>query len=405
MPHFEKMLYDNAQMITLYSRAYKAFQDPFYERVVRESTEFMARELLDESGGFYSSLDADSEGEEGAYYVWTPEEIEDLLSAEEAVVCRAYYRVESGGNFEGKTIMTARRSLQEVAEMSHLSEAAVEKNLARAREKLFEAREKRVRPRLDDKVITAWNAWAVVGYCEAYEAFGTKEYLAQALRTGYFIRNRLWQEPEGLNRIYKDGPRYHIGLLGRLCYYRVGVYQAIRMHFDEVWLEEAHRLKAYMLAHFLDRERRFFFYAPHASDALIARKIETDGGVIPAPNAVAAQVLAALGHYYESKEDVAHAAHMVNRMRETAWQAPYFYSAWVRACLRQEQPVTQVAIVGTEALARKEALSKHSLVPVSYVGCQREEACTLPLLKNKWRNGETLFYVCKDRACRCPSLK
>ena len=403
VPHFEKMLYDNAQLLSVYSQAYKVFGLPRYEQVVRQSADFMTQELMEKGGGFYSSLDADSEGKEGLYYLWKKEEITTLLTKEEATIFNEYYGVRSGGNFEGHTILTAPHPIEEVATKLGYAIEVAEKHLQSAEKTLKQVREKRIKPGLDDKIITAWNALAMVGYCDAYESFGEKKYLKNALEIGTFIREKQWSHEGGLHRIHKDGTASITGFLDDYAFAIFGYIRLYECTFEEHWLTMAHVLKGYVLANFLDRKSQFFFYTPHnAASDLIARKIVVDGGVIPAANAVLARALWLLGIYYGEEKDIDHANYMVERMKKNYMDAPYFYSAWASTHLMQSAPNIQVAIVGKDALAHKEALSQYPTGPISYVGCQTEVACSLPLLKNKWQEGKTLYYVCKDKSCRLP---
>ena len=402
IPHFEKMLYDNAQLISVYSRAYKSFQTPLYKAIVEESTGFMERELKDSMGGFYSSLDADSEEEEGTYYLWDREEIQKALTQEEAKVLTAYYGVGRWGNFRGKTLLTTDHNIEETAKNTGYTASEAKEHLSRGRDKLLRLRQKRVKPSLDDKVVTAWNALAVVGYCDAYESFGKERYLRQALETGRFIKEKQWSKRKGLLRIYKGG-RSSIG--GFLDDYATTIWSFIRLYectFDEQWLEVAYELKRRMLGHFLDEKSQFFFYAPREARDLLVRKIEVDGGTIPSANAIAAQVLLLLGGYQNDQKDINHAQHITQRMKERALENPYVYSLWAYNHLRGKGPDIQVAVVGEKATEAKKALARHEVGPLSYSGCKENERCTLPLLKDKWKNGQTLFYVCKDRACQLP---
>ncbi|MEN0049359.1 MAG: thioredoxin domain-containing protein, partial [Bacteroidota bacterium] len=214
VPHFEKMLYDNGQLVSLYSQAYQWTKEDLYQKTVEETLEFIARELTDESGGFYSSLDADSEGEEGKFYVWTQEEIEEVLQNEQAAnIFNTYYDVSKAGNWEHTNVLQRKRTAEEVATQFGLSVEELEKQIVSAKTQLFEARSKRVRPGLDDKILTSWNALMLKGYIDAYKAFGKEEYLNTALKNADFLIQNMMQEDGKLFRNHKDGKSVINGFL------------------------------------------------------------------------------------------------------------------------------------------------------------------------------------------------
>ncbi len=204
VPHFEKMLYDNGQLVSLYSNAYKITGDETYKKVVYETLEFIERELTDESGGFYSSLDADSEGEEGKYYVWTKKEIENLLGKKSEIFCD-YYSVTSIGNWEGNNILFITQKKEDLLKKYQISEEVFDKTISESKKILFEERSKRVRPGLDDKILTSWNSLMLKGYVDAYLAFGEEKFLQAALKNGEFIIDKMMNEDGRLNRNYKNG--------------------------------------------------------------------------------------------------------------------------------------------------------------------------------------------------------
>ena len=204
VPHFEKMLYDNGQLVSLYSNAYKVTAMKLYKKVVYETLEFIKREMTDESGGFYSSLDADSEGEEGKYYVWTKEEIENLLGEKSEIFCD-YYSVTSIGNWEGNNILFITQKKEDLLKKYQISEEVFDKTISESKKILFEERSKRVRPGLDDKILTSWNSLMLKGYVDAYMAFGESKFLQAAIKNGEFILNNMMSEDGRLNRNYKNG--------------------------------------------------------------------------------------------------------------------------------------------------------------------------------------------------------
>ena len=204
-PHFEKMLYDNAQLVSLYSHAFQLTKNPLYKRIVYETLAFVNRELTSPEGGFYSSLDADSEGEEGKFYVWTEKEIKDVLG-NDAPVFIDYFGVKSDGNWEhDKNIPDINFGDNNVAKKYHLSDEEFEKKVTELKQKLFDARTRRIRPHTDDKILTSWNALMAKGFIDAYQAFGDEAFLAAAKKNVSFLLRNVTTGDNGLYRNYKNG--------------------------------------------------------------------------------------------------------------------------------------------------------------------------------------------------------
>ncbi|MAY84322.1 MAG: thioredoxin domain-containing protein, partial [Flavobacteriales bacterium] len=205
VPHFEKMLYDNAQLIALYSQAYKKYKDPLYEKVVRQTIAFMKRELMDESAAFYSALDADSEGEEGKFYVWEIEELKKAFNEDDLKLLSEYYNINEKGEWEGKYILLKTERDEAIAQRLGIEISELKSRMEKLEEQLMKIRSERVRPGLDDKSLTSWNALNINGLLEAYEAFGDKEYLKMATACGNFIAKSQMKSDGSLYHSYKDG--------------------------------------------------------------------------------------------------------------------------------------------------------------------------------------------------------
>jgi len=262
VPHFEKMLYDNGQLVSLYSKAYQLTFDPLYKSVVEETLEYIKREMTNSEGGFYSSLDADTEGEEGKFYVWKKPEIDSLLNDKNLsdIFCE-YYQVHKKGNWEhGNNVIYRKKSDEEVAKDYGISTTDLQSKLKKAKTILFNAREKRTRPGLDDKVLTSWNALMLKGYVDAYKALGDEEYLATALKNANFLSKNMLQSDNRLNRNYKDGKSVINAFLDDYALLTdafIGLYQVT---FDEQWLNKAKDLTQYAVEHFYDDKSEMFFY-------------------------------------------------------------------------------------------------------------------------------------------------
>jgi uncharacterized protein len=295
VPHFEKMLYDNAQLVEVYSRAFRQQPNPLYRRVVDETLDFVGRELTAPEGGFYSALDADSEGHEGQYYVWSAKEIDALLTEPgEAALFKKAFGVEGKPNFEDdRYVLTRNKPLAEVAGELKLTEDQAAERLRMARAKLLAARSKRVRPGLDTKVLTAWNGQMIAAYAVAGEVFRDPRYVTAAAKAADFILRAL-RTPDGrLLRTYGSAPGEAAQgkLNGYLDDYAFLVHGLLALHdatTESRWLDEAQALTDRMVASYGDAERGGFFFTSSDHEKLFARAKESSDGAQPSGNGVAA---------------------------------------------------------------------------------------------------------------------
>lgn len=399
VPHFEKMLYDNAQLISLYSHAYQVFGDEKYAQAVRETITFCNRELSDESGGFYSSLDADSEGEEGKFYVWSEEEIDQTLG-EDAKLFKTYYGVSKKGNFEGHNILERKTSIAALSEKFDLSESDVKSIIGDSKAKMMAVRDGRVRPGLDDKTLTSWNGLMIIGLVDAYFALQDEEYLSRAVKAGEFIKTNQIQPSGSILRNYKDGQSTINGFLDDYAYSVLAFTKLYEATFDESWLEQAKKLKEYVIAHFSDEQTQMFFYTSDQDEKLIARKMELSDNVIPASNSAMAEALYLLGQFYYNQGDLDRAIQMVANMEKEISEQPYFYSNWARLYGLMGQRHFEVAIVGQDAQSKKLDLAKPFIPNKILLGGSTEGS--LELLDGKLSEGKTLIYVCENKSCLLP---
>ncbi|MGB0522375.1 MAG: thioredoxin domain-containing protein [Flammeovirgaceae bacterium] len=398
VPHFEKMLYDNAQLISLYSYAYKITQKPLYKRIITASIAFLERELLDKSGGFYASLDADAEGEEGKYYCWETAEIEALLGSD-ATWFINYYGMEAKGNWEGigNILHVKDTALIKFTKRSRKESLQV---LASSRKKLLKEREKRVKPGLDTKILTAWNALTLKAYLDAYQALEDEKYLKTALKSANFLLTTAKQSDYSLTRNYKDGKS---SIPAFLDDYALVIDAFIALYgstFDEQWLQHADRFMGYALANFYDQQSGYFFYASNQSKRLIARKMELSDHVIPASNSVMAKNLFYLGAYLYKNDYQDKSKHMLLGIKPNILKSGNFYSNWFELMLLETYPFYEVAIVGSDYKKELQQLHRQYLPQVILLGGNQEGG--LELLENKLVPGQTRIYVCRNKACKLP---
>ncbi len=404
VPHFEKMLYDNAQLVSLFSEAWKLTKNPAYKKVVEETLGFIKREMTSPEGGFYSSLDADSDGEEGKFYVWTKAQIETILGdPKTAEIFDAYYEVKEKGNWEaGKNILYRRKSASQIAKQYKLSVEELDELISKAKDQLFQERSSRVRPALDDKILTSWNALMLKGYVDAYQAFGKKEYLDAALKNGNFILHKILHDGNRLNRNYKDGKSVINGFLDDYAFTVTAFIGLYEVTFDEQWLYKAKELADYVLLHFSDPTSSMFHYTSDLDPPLIARKMEVSDNVIPGSNSSMARALYSLGLYFYKPEYIEKAKQLMLNLSATIIDSsqPNFFSNWCSLFLDLVKPPYEVAIIGSDFEAKRNALMQHYLPDAILLGGKNEGS--LELLKDKLQEGKTMIYVCQNKVCKFP---
>lgn len=398
VPHFEKMLYDNGQLLSVYSEAYKRTQKSLYKKVIEETIAFCNRELSNGNGFYYSALDADSEGEEGKFYIWRKPEVDKLLGAD-AEYFKEYFDITSSGNWEFKNVLRIRRDMDTFCSERGLDKTAFETEVKEGIQKLFEAREQRVRPGLDDKTLTEWNALMITGLCDAYEALGEQTYKEDALKTGNFIWNTLW-DGERLHRNYKEGK---VSINGFIDDYAATIQAYIKLYqvtFDEAWLTRANALTEASFKNFFDNESGLFRYKSASDKQLYVAKTPIEDNVIPSGNSTMALNLYALGHYLYNEEYLKHARTMLTSAEAYLVQHAAFYYNWFALYRKLLQEPYEVAIVGDEAEQFRAQLAKEYLPTSLLLGGTKEG--NLELLKMKLMEGKTMIYVCRNKTCQLP---
>ncbi len=400
IPHFEKMLYDNAQMVSLYTHAWQRTKDPLYRKVVYETLDFIAREMTSEEGGFYSSIDADSDGEEGAYYVWTPGEIERLLG-DDAELFAAYYNCYEYRTWQdGKNVLYRSRSNQAIAETFGISLEELEQRLESCRKILLKERQKRVHPSVDRKQLTSWNALMLRAYLDAYRVFGEESFLEAAKKNAAFLRKHAIHRNGDLTRSYLDGKSNVSAFLDDYAFVVSAWIDMYETTFDESWLKEARTLTEYARKHFQDPDSGMFFYTNNESKVVIARNIDRTDGVIPSSGSEMAVNLFVLGHYFYDTTYLHLSERMSATMSTLVEEDLFHYANWARLEMLQASSPYELAIVGKDALQVRKEFDQHYLPSVLFYGTTSKG--TLDLLEGKYIDGQTTIYVCRDRACKMP---
>lgn len=403
VPHFEKMLYDNSQLMSLYGKAYQITQKARYKEIIEETLSFIEREMMDPAGGFYSSLDADSEGVEGKFYVWTKTEIDSIIGdAQTSEWFNDFYQIKPRGNWEHKNIIYHEEPLEAFAAQINQDPIELKKRFDKARQNLFEARTSRIRPGLDDKVLTSWNALMLRGYVDAYKALGEDKYLKTAIKNGQFLVDNMLQSDFRLNRNYKDGKSSINGFLDDYALTIQAFMALYEVTFDEEWLKRSKGLADYATAHFLDTSSYLFNYASDLNPPLIAQKKELGDNAIPGSNSAMARALFSLGTYLYDEGYQQQARQMMANLASTVEESeqPSFYSNWLQLYQSLVAPPYEVAVVGPNAAVLSQEIMK-AYLPNSLILGGTEEG-SLELLKDKLVEGETYIYVCQNKVCRFP---
>ena len=400
VPHFEKMLYDNAQLITLYSHAYQLAVNQLYAEIVEQTIAFSERELRHSEGGFFASIDADSEHEEGKFYIWTKQEIESVLDAETAEIVIRFYQITARGNWEaGKNILHYKDNKAKFASENKMTVNELNALLQKANKQLLEYRNLRIRPTTDDKILTSWNALMISGYVNAYKALGNEQYLKGAISTARFLDANMVKDSGLLYRVYKDGNVSTEAFLddyALLADAYIGLYEVT---FDLHWLELCQLLTGYVWYHFADAETHLFFYTSDQAENLIARKHEISDNVIPASNSVFAHVLFKLGILLEKTDYTQMATEMLFKVRGEIVRQGVYYANWTMLLGKMVYPFYEVAILGDNALPVNLEIQKKYLPTAVFAGGITEH---LPLLQNRLVDQKTVIYVCENKTCNSP---
>ena len=400
-PHFEKMLYDNGQLLSLYADAYNATKNPLYKQVIEQTIAFVARELTSEEGGFYSALDADSEGVEGKFYVWEKAEFDEVVGSGDAALAADYYQVTQAANWEEGNIL--HRSIGDVAfaEKHRIALDELRQKVSNWNEKLLAARSKRIRPGLDDKILTSWNGLMLKGLVDAYKVLGDPEVLKLALGNAWFI-NKILREDAKLYHNYKNGQANIDGYLEDYAAVIDAYIALYQVTFNAEWLQLAKEMTDYTIVNFYDNEEGMFFFTDANAEKLIARKKEIFDNVIPASNSMMAKNMYWLAIYFEENDYQEKATQMLGQVKKIVLENPGSAANWATLYTCFAQPTAEIAIVGDNALEFRQDIDQR-YYPNKIIAGTITPADGLPLLQNRGKvNDQTTLYVCYNKACQLP---
>ena len=402
VPHFEKMLYDNAQLVGLYAEAYAWSNNNLYKDVVEETIAFVKRELTSPDFGFYSALDADSEGVEGKFYTFTKAQIEEILGDEADLFC-IYYHVTDDGNWEEEhTNVFYRKEMDALlAKTLGLSTEELQTSIATAKAKVFEARSTRIRPGLDNKILASWNGLMLKGLCEAYRTFDKESFLELALKNAAFIQQKLINADGRIVRIYRKdvGTEKAVAFLDDYANVIEAFIALYEITFDHTWLDLARQLADTAIQYYYNEVDGMFFYTAADDEQLIARKSEIMDGVISSSNSVMARNLKRLGMLFEVSRYDEISAQLLRNVMPFMVKYGSSYANWCLFLLEEIGGLYEVAITGSDADDMRAEVEQFYIPNKIMLGGNEEN---LPLLQNR-TGDETRIFVCKDKTCGLPS--
>lgn len=400
VPHFEKMLYDNAQLISLYSQAYRWFKKDLYKEIVYQTIEFVKRELTGKEFNFYSALDADSEGEEGKYYVWTKEELKNILGNDYDLICD-YYDLNGIAHWEhGNHILLRRMYDADFSKQKNIPLNEWKEKINAINNKLLSVREKRVKPGLDNKTLTSWNAMMIKGLCEAYQSFGEKSFLELAEKNIHFILSQQLKSDGTIYHAFHEGKSYINGFLEDYAFFIEALIGLHESTGKELYYQYAIQFSELVLKKFFDKDKNVFYFNSVDDPQLIARKTEIHDNVIPASTSNMVKNLFILSHISDKTEWESIAEKCLSNILPAMESYGPAYSNWAITLLYFRNSFYEVAVTGENAKEYVKVIQKEYLP--NKVVCFSCVESSLPLLTSRLKKNQTLVYICQNKSCNLP---
>lgn len=405
VPHFEKMLYDNALISINYVEAYQITKDTFYLDILRKILDYVLREMTSKDGGFFSAQDADSEGEEGKYYVWQKNEIKEILGKDADTFC-LFYDVTDGGNWEGKSILCNNISLSSVAFRSGISEDTLRQLLDSCGKKLLEVRSKRISPGLDDKILTSWNALMITAFAKGHRITNEKKYLDAAENCIEFIESNLVKDGK-LLRTYKDGKAKIQGYLDDYSFFCAALLDVFEINPESKYLVRAQEIANYLIEHFWDSENNSFYMTSDVHEKLIIRTKNNHDLSLPSGNSVVANILLRLFHLTQNKKFLEISTKIMERQAQMAAENPFGFGHLLSTIFMYLQKPREITVLNSLNKEIVESLTKRFLPDSIFVtvknDIQLSKLSNLPFFEGKkFQNEKTTVFVCKDFTCSLP---
>ncbi|MBV8254927.1 MAG: thioredoxin domain-containing protein [Chitinophaga sp.] len=401
-PHFEKMLYDNALLIDVLCDAYQITKNEIYANTIRETLEFISREMTSAEGGFYAALDADSEGVEGKFYTWSLDEIMQVLGDQAEVFC-AFYDVSEHGNWEETNILWIQQPLEQFAAARGYNAAELGATLKDCREKLLAVRAGRVRPGLDDKILLGWNALMAHAYCRAYAVLGEESYREAAIRNIKFCMHqfRIKEGAPAFYHTWKDGAAKYPAFLDDYAYLIRALIALAEITGDLEHFYAARELTTFVMARFTDDSGKYYYYTIDDQKDVIVRKKEVYDGATPSGNGIMIQNLWALSIVFGDKQLADKAIGAVSGLAQTAVRYPTSFGVWASQLLQFVEGTAEIAVVGKDYQERMADAGKW-FIPYRVLLGAEKNVKDIPLLTDRYQENDTLVYLCKDYHCIKP---
>jgi len=397
VPHFEKMLYDNALLVSVMSEAYKLTGKELYRETVEETLAYVKREMTSPEGGFYSAQDADSEGVEGKFYVWDKAEIEEILGEESHLFCE-FYGVTEEGNWEEKNILWRPSSFEEFAAVNNLEVESLKKRLKIGREKLFAVRSERIWPGLDNKILLSWNALMASAYVSAFTALGHEEYREVAVRNiEFLLKNFADENSEHLKHSASQSDAF----LEDYAFFIAALTDVYQITFNVKYLQIAGKYTDAVLSYFFDADTGLFFFTDARQSDIILRKKDLYDNATPSGNSTMALNLQRLGILLDRREWRETASKMLLTMQESVERYPLSFERWAAAMMHEVHPMHEIAVIGDNAEAKAIEIQKEFL-PNKVIAATRAPSDEIPLLAEKPGAADAMIYVCRDFSCQRP---
>ena len=399
VPHFEKMLYDNAQLASLYSQSYLLYKDENLKETAIDILNFLKDQMLSSQNLFFSSFDADSEGKEGEYYTWLKQEFEDIFLRDSSLLMD-YFGITKEGDVDGKNVLRIDKSIDALSKTYSIPEERISQVISEGKQQLLQKRKKRNAPELDNKVIVSWNALAIKAFINGYRATQKREFLRIALESAESLVSHQLQKDYRLNRIYSEGDSSVNGFLDDYAFLTDTLIQLYQVTFDAKWIDWAMKITEYVMKHFQSSNSNLFQYTSNLDESLIAPKMEIMDSVLPSSNAVMAKNLFILGQFFYSDAYINQARKMLGEVEPVIHRNPIYFGHWIDLMVWFVFPPYEISIVGRKAEEYKERFM-HLYHPGIILAGGTHEG-NIPILRNRFKLGQTQIYICQGRVCKKP---
>jgi uncharacterized protein YyaL (SSP411 family) len=400
-PHFEKMLYDNALLVSVISEAHQLTRKERYREVIEETMEFINRELLHPDGGFYSALDADSEGVEGKFYVWSEEEVRILLG-NVATIFGEYYDITKEGNWEETNILRVKKQLELFAKEKNISVERLKETLDNGKSKLMERRSKRIRPLLDDKSILGWNALMNTASSKAFSATGNERYRELGIRNMEFLLKNFGSGKTGILRhTWKNGEAKYPAFLDDYAFLIEALIHLQEITGEKKWLDEAATLTGSVIDNFSETETGFFYYTPEGQEDVIVRKKEVFDSAVPSGNSVMAYNLYRLALLLDKPDWAERAEQMVGSLSQAIIRYPTSFGNWANLMLEMNAGTNEITLLGPGVQELHQQVLE-LYVPHKVLMASKDTNDRYPLLRNKTPESIPLIWLCRNYTCALP---